>query len=365
MALPTSRTSAFRSFATRPLGRAILIAVAIPAVGWSFIYLGELIAVVAMLLLGLLLPITMGWKRPRQLAVAGLVILLLSSPVAGALETNLAFSPSPIASSSSALPDGNHGSVLQNASVGPFSGASGTNFTFGVDLFPKYVPPNETLTALVFVVSTCPTATGNVSSPDCSSGYPYFLQNHTFATPPNTTTHLRFNQKLPGPDIWWWTMYTETRATNGSYHYTFLSAGSGYPTIQGPVTGDWFSIYGIVLEQVYIYVFLYAGSVFYLALLAYTWFKVREARRKAAAAGSVLIPPAPPMAPGGGGATAGPAAIPSGPVEMHCPNCQAVVYESEKKCWKCGTPLGVAATPIADAPLPSSGPAQPPKSGTP
>ncbi|MCI4363427.1 MAG: hypothetical protein L3K13_03880 [Thermoplasmata archaeon] len=365
MATPTPRGSAFRTFATRPLGRALLIAVAIPAVGWSFIYLGELIAVVAMLLLGLLLPITMGWKRPRQLAVAGLVILLLSSPVAGALETNLAFSPSPVATSSAVLPDGNGGAVLQNASVGPFSGASGTNFTFKVDLFPKFVPPNETLTALVFVVSTCPTATGNVSSPLCSAGYPVFLQNHTFSSPPNATTQLRFHQKLPGPDIWWWTMYTETRAKNGSYHFSFLSAGSGYPTIQGPVTGDWFSIYGIVLEQVYIYIFLYAGSVFYLALLAYTWFKVREARRKAAAALGMPSAPAPPTLPAGSGPPEGPGAAASTPVERHCPKCQAVVYESEKKCWKCGTQLPAAPPATTDSPLPSGGSTPPPGGGSP
>jgi hypothetical protein len=362
VAVSTNRTSAFRTFATKPLGRALLIAIAIPAVGWSFIYLGELIAVVAMLLLGLLLPITMGWKRPRQLAVAGLVILLLSSPIAGALETNLAFTPSPIASSSTALPDGNGGAVLQNASVGPFSGGPGTNFSFGVDLFPRYVPPNETLTALVFVVSTCPTATGNVSSPDCSGGYPFFLQNHSFASPPNATTHLRFAQKLPGPDIWWWTMYTETRAKNGTYHYTFLSAGSGYPTIQGPVTGDWFSIYGIVLEQVYIYIFLYAGSVFYLALLAYTWFKVREAKKKAAAHAGFTVPSSS-SPPGGGPAPATPPGSPPALTEHYCPNCHAVVYESEKKCWKCGTSLSAPAAPV-DTPLPSLVGGPPPSGGS-
>ncbi|MCI4335064.1 MAG: hypothetical protein L3K04_05515 [Thermoplasmata archaeon] len=341
-----------RNFATRPWARALLIGIAIPVVGAAFIYLGEVVGIAAILLLGLVVPIYLGWKRPRQLAIAGLVILLLSAPVAGALETNLIFTPSPSASSANTLPGGNGGSILQNASVGPFSGGPGTNFSFGVDVFPKYDPPNTTLHDVVLVVSTCPTATGNQTSPFCSAGYPFYLQNHTFNVTPNATFHLVFHQALPGPDIWWWTMYAETRATNGSYHSSLLFTGPNYPTVEGPVTGSWGSIFGIIVGQVYLYMFLYLGIVYYLALLVYTWFKTREARRKAGA----TLPTAPPP-PGAPTSTAPPGTPPPAPAERHCPNCQAVVYESETQCWKCGTSLRPgAAPPTAGAPLPSTGP---------
>jgi hypothetical protein len=345
-----------RTLATRPWGRALLIAVAILAVAWSFIYLGEVIAIGAFLLLGLILPIYFGWKRPRQLAIAGLVVLLLAAPISAALETNLIRTPVPAAASATTLPDGNGGSVLQNASVGPFNGASGTNFTFVVDVYPQYLPPNTSLRDVVFVVSTCPTATGNQSSPYCSAGYPFFLQNRTFPTSPNATFELTFHQQLPGPDIWWWTMYAQTQNSSGGYHTTFLQAGQGYSTIEGPVTGAWTDIFGIVVGQVYLYMFLYLGIVYYLALLAYTWFKVRESKRKSASG----IPPAPAAPSTSAGGSSGPASAQSAPSEEHCPKCNAVVYPNESQCWKCGTPLRGpgSATPSA-APLPSGGPPPP------
>jgi hypothetical protein len=346
-----------RTLATRGWGRALLIAIAIVAVAWSFIYLGEVIAIGAFLLLGLILPIYFGWKRPRQLAIAGLVVLLLAAPISATLETNLIRTPVPVATSATTLPDGNGGAVLQNASVGPFNGASGTNFTFDVDVYPQYLPPNTTLLDVVFVVSTCPTATGNQSSPYCSAGYPFFLQNHTFASTPNSTVELAFHQKLPGPDIWWWTMYAQTRNTSGGYHTIFLLAGQGYSTIEGPVTGAWTDIFGIVVGQVYLYMFLYLGIVYYLALLAYTWFKVRESKRKTAAGVPSAPAPPPPASPGAPTTAASPT-----PAEEHCPKCNAVVYPNESQCWKCGTPLrGPGSATPASAPLPSSGAPPPTK----
>jgi hypothetical protein len=344
-----------RTFASRSWGRALLLAVAIAVVAWSFIYLGEVIAIGAFLLLALILPIYLGWKRPRHLAIAGLVVLLLAAPISGALETNLIRTPVPVAASANTLPDGNGGSVLQNASVGPFNGVSGTNFSFVVDVFPRYLPPNTSLVDVVLVVSTCPTATGNQSSPFCSAGYPFFLQNRTFATSPNATFEITFHQQLPGPDIWWWTIYAQTQNTSGGYHTTFLLAGQGYSTIEGPVTGSWTDIFGIVVGQVYLYMFLYLGIIYYLALLAYTWFKVRESKRKSPGGTFPASAPLPPPPPG----SAPPPQSPS-PSEEHCPKCNAVVYPNESQCWKCGTPLRGpgSATPSA-APLPSGGPPPP------
>lgn len=353
LAAPSPAPLTLRTLATRPWGRAILVAIAILAVGAGFIYVGEIIAIGAILFFALILPIYLGWKRPRQLAIAGLVVLLLASPLAAALDTNLVRTPSPVTSSATTLPDGNGGAVLQNATVGPYLGSGGTNFTFSVDVFPQYLPTNTTLVDVVLVVSTCPTATGNQSSPYCSAGYPVYLQNRTFASPPNASFELTFHQKLPAPDIWWWTIYEQTINRSGGYHTTFVQASPGYPTIQGPITGSWYDTFGIIVGQVYLLIFLYLGIVYYLALLAYTWFKTREARRKAVRG----LPP-PPPAP----SPTTPVGAPTGssspaPAELHCPKCNAVVYANESRCWKCGTPLrGGGATTPASAPLPSGSP---------
>jgi hypothetical protein len=345
-----------RGFGTKPLGRAILLGVAIVVTGVALAEVGLLIAIGTMLLLGLLLPIYTGWKRPRHLAIVGLVLILLIAPVTTALSTEMYRAPSPIVASSNSAPYGYGGSVLQNAYVTPFTGDSSTNFSFLVDVYPQFDPPNVTNLRIFFFVSSCPTATGNVTPPSCGSGYPYFQQiervNHSATGP----IHLAFNQQLPSPDVWWWTMFANFTLANGSAQYSFVQdLTSGYSTVQGPVTGSWLDTFGLILPQLYLLVALYLGIPFYVALLAYVWFKAREARRKGLQGGGAPAPgPAPSEKPGGGGAT--PASGP--PVESHCPNCQAVVYPTESKCWKCGKPLPASAA--SSAPLPSSsGPSRP------
>jgi hypothetical protein len=340
-----------RGFATRPLGRVVLIGAAVVLTGVSFIYLTAIIGIAAMILVGLALPIYMGWKRPRGLAIAGLVILLLAAPLASALVVNEYYQPVGPASSDAT----NGGSVLQDATVSPFSATGASTFTFTVHLYPQYMDANTTLVNLTLFVSTCPEATlPNQTTAVCSTPYPSFMQVKTYNGTPNATQVVSFSQRLSGPNLWWWTFYAATRNSTDHINYILLDAGNGYQDVQGPVVGDFLGILGIVILPVYFEVFFYAGLVFYVVLLFYTWFKVREARRKAA-----QPPTAPPVAPPGTAALPTPAGAPAAaaPAEQRCPKCSAVVYPNETQCWKCGTPL-TGGPSAASAPLPSGG--QPP-----
>jgi hypothetical protein len=256
-----------KSFATKPLGKAVLIAVAILTLLGSFIYLGELVAIAAILIFGLALPIYFGWKRPRTLALAGLVILLIAAPLASVGEATILRTPGPDISSASQLPYGKGGSVLQGAHVTPYTGPQGGLYTFTVVANPAYVPPNDThLLYLVLFVSTCPGATGS-SDPTCPSGYPFYSQNHTFASNVTIAQTVTFNQSLPGANIWWWQMGATVRNVSGALVWIFLQGQSGFSGQQGPVSGNFLSTVGIVIPTVFLAMFFYPGIVFFFALL--------------------------------------------------------------------------------------------------
>jgi hypothetical protein len=360
-----------KGFATRPLGRAALIAVAIVTLGVGVIYLGPLLGVAILLLFGLALPIYLGWRRPRSLAIAGLVILLLAAPLAAVLATEQYYQPSPAASSPGGLGETN-GSFLQNGVVAPFSSTNGRVFTFSVTVSPSHLNTSWHLVNLTLFVSTCPDATTpNDSASSCPVPYPSFTQVHPFNGTPTGETTVTFTQRLPAPNLYWWIVYATCNFTtrpagggNGTGHwgYIWLQATSGYVDVQGPVVGDFLSILGIVILPVYELVLVYPGLIFYVALLVYTYYKARQARRSGPVGpppGAPGSAPAPPSGPPISGAAP---ATPGAPrEELHCPKCGAVVYPNESQCWKCGTPLGAG----GDAPLPSgpggpSGPAPPP-----
>jgi YVTN family beta-propeller protein len=96
----------FRRFLRSPPGKALLIAVAIGIVVGSMVYVEELIAILAMLVGGLALPIYAGLKRPRYLALSGLVILLLSAPLGAIGFTQEVRSPTPAGSSDPSIASG-------------------------------------------------------------------------------------------------------------------------------------------------------------------------------------------------------------------------------------------------------------------
>jgi hypothetical protein len=348
-----SRTG-FRGFATRPLGQIVLLVVAVLVVAAGAVYLGALLTIFLILLFGLALPIYLGLKIPRRLAVLGIVIYLLAGPVAAVLDAQQTLVPSPAAQSFGE----NGGNVFQNAQVHPYNGNGGQNYTFQLTVDPSYLYPNTTLVNLTLFVSTCPDSS-RANDPTilaCQTPYPSYEQ--VLATPNLTsTTTYSFHQKLPGPNVFWWIVWgTFVYASNHTACNTnciFLNANNNYLCIEGPVTGSFGAIVGVVIVAVYLDLLLYPVIAFFAALAFYAWFKSRERRRKAEQAAA--------RGPGGGpgapaaGAAAGPGSGSTGP-EMRCPKCSAVVYANESQCWKCGAPLGAAA---GAAPLPS-GPAPPP-----
>jgi hypothetical protein len=371
----------FRRFLTTPIGKALLIAVTILIVFAAFVYGGSdgvLLAIPAFLIFGLAAPIWAGLKRPRYLALSGLVVILLVAPISTAVITQTIYTPYPPISScstsnSATLCTGYPGAspVLENASVSPYSGGSSTNFTWTVNVYPSHLPRgNATVWNVSLYISTCPGATSGTSPPPwCSAGYPFTqltrtlnLSNTSGATSPYP---LQFHDVIGSNAIWDWQMgvYTLNSSTKQFYFQTLVGDPT-YNGIEGPVVGSFGVTYSSVIGGIYFDVFLFLGAPFYLVLLVYVLFKGRERRRQEAqrrAAGPV--PPTGGTGPGGAGgppaggitsgtATAGGTASAT-PTERSCPNCNAVVYANESKCWKCGADL---TSTRASAPLPSNPP---------
>ncbi len=329
--------SSIKAFVAKPAGRIVLLAFITLILAGAVFYTGYFLAIPIFILSGLGLPIYLGWKRARLLALVGLAALLVAGPIVSAAEVSLLRSPSPAAFSSAAAPYS--GSVLQNATVHPFTGSPGDTYTFSVDVRPAYLPTNSSpLLWVDLFLSTCPGATGN-SSPFCGGlgSYPFILGNHSYTgSAPSTVT---FSEKLSGPNVWWWTIGAGYRdlANRSQLTWVWLIVMNGYTTVEGPVTGDFLSTMSLVVLPIYLAIFLYPGLVFFLGLLVYLFLKRRQRVRMG-------LPPAAPAA-GKGGAPA-PARK-----EAACPKCGAVVYEGEARCWKCGTALGES----KDQPLASGG----------
>lgn len=341
-----------RRFLATPPGLAVLLVVAVLTLTGSFLYLGPFLAIVAFLLFGLAVPIYAGWKRLRILALFGLAALVISGPIISALYVGTVVRvPSASADSSSALPYGNGGPILQGAQVAPFTSDGDGPFNFSVTVNPANVPANASPPLwLDLFISTCPGATGN-SSPYCGGGYPFYLYNLTLTNLTGPTVES-FNVRLPAPNVWWWQMATAYLAagngTNRSVVWVFLTPASGYSGVQGPISGDFLSTFELVLVPLYLDLFIYPGLVFFLGLALYAYLKYRQARR--AAQGGAPAEPTPAEGAAKGGAA------PPGAGERTCPNCQAVVYASETSCWKCGQALPPVSAPSEALP---SGPPKP------
>jgi hypothetical protein len=345
----------FRRFVQTPAGRALLPAISIAVVFATYVYVSTLLAIPAILVFGLAVPIWAGLKRPRYLALSGLVIILLVGPLATVAITQEIRTPiGPVSSDSTTSANGT-GPVLLNAQVSPYNGGTSTSFNWTVTLQPQYAPfGTKGLLGVSLYISSCPGATGN-SSPYCNSGYSLTNLTHNYTTPPTTTTELSFNYAIGSVGIWDWQMGAFLRnSTTNNLTYIFLVGDPTYNGIEGPVVGTWSDTFAELLPTVYLNGLLFLGLPFYLILILYMFFKSRETRRKEAqrrAAG--------PVPPGGGEATAaagpppgsdappGPSAAPAA-AERTCPNCNAVVYANETTCWKCGAtlPAPVGGTPL-------------------
>lgn len=345
----------------RPVGRSLWLAFTIVVVGFGWAYASILLAIPAFLILGLALPIFWGIKRPRYLAIAGVVVIVLVAPIVGALYTQQILAPAAPAASSPTAPDGHLGSVLQNANVAPFQGSTSTNFTWSVTIFPKYFG-NASLTpsSLHLYLSTCPGATSN-NSVNCI-GVSYLFKELNQTVPANLSPAKNytytFHWTIGVLGIWDWQMSLELNNSSNVSNpaFVFLVGDPTYNSIEGPVVGDFGQIFESFLGDLYFYSALLLGLPFYFVLLLWMYLKQRERRRKEerqrsagpippTSSGSGPGPPAAPLA-----ADAGKAAGPP-PGEAACPNCGAVVYPAEAKCWKCGSALpGGAAVP--SKPLP-------------
>ncbi len=340
------RRRGVKAFLSGPIGRILLIVIAILAVLGAFLFAGVLFAILAVLVFGLGIPIWVGASQPRYLAILGVCVLAVSPALITAVEVPLILTPPGVSGSS----DG----VMQNATVTPFLGSAGTNFTWTVQVFPSNLPAGQNTINLTLYVSTCPGATGN-SSPYCSAGYPLYwvgvgIPNLTRLAPTTVTIHFA----IPSSNIWNWQMglyYGQyNHATNRFQNLTFdlLAGDPTYNAIEGPVTTDWTGVYYLLVGSIYLSTLLYLGLAFFIALLVYVIFRLRRQRKQQAVQRARPPPPvassAMPLAstPTGGGGAAGPPSAPTSPPpkEVGCPNCGAVVYPNETFCWKCGSALG-------------------------
>jgi hypothetical protein len=345
--------SLIKAFFAKPLGRIILLIIIALVLAGSAIYLGYLIAIPVFLLVGLALPIYLGWTRPRTLFLVGLSALLVAGPIVTAGTVSLLLTPSPAVGGPVFSPFTQ--SVFQNASVHPYYQSSGGDFTFTADVNPAFLPNGSQPKVLWidFFLSTCPNALSNNSSACGGAGaYPYHFQNFTYNSSAKQT--VQFVQSIGGVNVWWWTMGAGYVNSTGHINWVYLAPGNGYSTAEGPVTGAYLSIYTLILPAIYFTVFIYPGLVFFLGVLVYLFLKMRQ-RRRAGGAPSVPAPVVPSTSGTPATSSTPSPGAPSRP-ELACPNCGAVVYAGETRCWKCGTPLTSGPSPPAsatDQPLPS------------
>jgi len=350
----------FRGFFQSRVGRIVLIVIAVGVVFGTYAYVATILAIPVFLLIGLGLPIYFGVKRPRYLAVLGLVVLVAVAPLATVIFSQELLIPPGTASSAGAAPYEVGGSVLQNASVSPFSGTPTTMFTWNVTLYPKFLntsfdTTNWSNASLDLFVSSCPGAT-SANLAYCGSGYSFILDLHNFteASRPGNGTVVTFQARVPADGIWSWQMELLLQNTsNLSTPYKFELVGDPtYDGLEGPIVGGFPVVYDALLVTVYEIDLVYLGIPFYFILVIYMWFKGREARHKdavaraerakAAARPTTASGKPPPEGSGSGPPAAGPpgASPPPATSELACPSCGAVIYPNEPKCWKCGASLG-------------------------
>jgi hypothetical protein len=359
-----------RRFVQTPVGKALLIALTILVVFASFVYVETLIAIPAFLLVGLAVPIWLGIKVPRYLALSGLVVILLTAPLSDVAITQEIMTPIGAASSGGSLPYGNGGAVMQSAAVSPYVGGTSTNFTWTVTIYPQYLPganssshTNSSVLWLALYISTCPGATGN-NSPSCSQPYPFHAINDSSVAGITTTTTVTFHYIIGSENIWEWQMGLSFRnATSHGIGFILLQGDPMYNGLEGPVVGSFSSVFATLIPTLYIEFLLYLALPYFFVLLVYMIFKRRERSRQDAArrASGGQPPPRAPDSPPAStlptgedapAATTAAATAAATAGEGACPNCGAVVYANEKTCWKCGTDL--TAKP-ADKPLRSTG----------
>jgi hypothetical protein len=367
-------TGGLRGFFRTAPGKVAFLLLVIGATFGTFTYVSTVLAIPILMVMGIGFPVYLGLRRPRFLALSALVVLIAVAPLSTLVFSDELLIPPAAVSSPGAGPYETGGSVLQNATISPFSGASGTNFTWNVTVYPRFLQAslngtNWSNDSLKLFVSTCPGATSPNAS-YCGGGFTLITLSQRFSSHagPANGTVFTFHRPIASNGIWSWQIELVIQNTsNASTPYLIsLSGDPAYNGIEGPIVGGFATAYGALIGTVYEIELIYLGLPFYFILLLYVWFKQREARRKQmirrAAQSMAAASPAPgggpstPAASGpGGGPPAPPAATPA-TSELACPSCGAVIYANETKCWKCGAGLG---SPAGGTPLPTGGPPPP------
>ena len=346
----------FRRFLSTTPGKVVIIVLAFLVVFATNAYVSVVVAIPAILLFGLAVPIWAGLKRPRFIALLGLVVVLTVAPVVTVVFTQEILTPVGVANSSNTLSASNGQPVMKNATVHPFTGTTSTVFTWTVMIYPQNHPVgNTTPYSLYLYISSCPGATGN-NSPYCTQPYTLIVLNQSLNSSATSPYPATFQEKIGSNGVWEWQMGVYTKnSTTGVPYFQLLVGDPTYNGIEGPVIGGFGTIYGDLLPSVYFQDILFLAAPFYFVLLIYMLFKNRERRRQEAqqraptlvpqeegsagtapttAKGSPLPsaqkPPGPSAGPPGSAATA---------PELNCPKCNAVVYAGEESCWKCGAVL--------------------------
>ncbi|MCI4348288.1 MAG: hypothetical protein L3J97_06705, partial [Thermoplasmata archaeon] len=254
--------SSIKAFVAKPLGRIALLSFISLALAGSSIYLGYLIAIPVFLLTGIGLPIYLGWSRPRTLFLVGLAALLIAGPIVTVGTVSLLLTPSPAVNGEIFAPHTQ--SVLQNASVHPYYRSASGNFTFSANVNPAFLTAGSgpKVVLVVLSVTTCPDALidiqnvlvrNNASSCGAPGTYPFHSANFTYNA--STAIAVSFVQKLGGVNVWWWTMGAEYLNASGKVAWLYLTPTNGYTLAEGPVTGDYLSIYLLILPAIYFTVF--------------------------------------------------------------------------------------------------------------
>ena len=343
-----SISSRIKAFAGTVPGYAILLALISLTVAASVIYLGTIFGAISLLIFAFGVPIYLGWgKTLRHFLLVALVVCLVTPPIATAFLSNELVTPSPAYVS----PDG----VLQQAVVSPFQSTSAT-FNFSVEVQPSKLPKDYRLTQIFLWVTNCPTDT-NSSRGSCGSAHETFLNLTTPVTPTQQnvtgTFPVSFQQSLPGGQIFYFEFFTW--GVNTTSTAALSSSCTGPPGqgicgfAEGPVTGTYGTIYGLVILELYV-LMAELAIVLIVAILFYRFIKMREKRRndmaKEAAGGeptktetteSSSADSSAPLASGGSSA---PASKPSSKAAgTRCPQCGASVKAGEEFCWKCGHKL--------------------------
>ncbi len=231
-----------------PYGRAALPAATILITFGTYVYISSLLAIPAILVFGLGVPIWAGLKRPKYLALSGLVIILLVAPISSAALVQEIRTPvGPIDSGSTTSFNGT-GSVLAYAEVSPATGNASTNFTWSAIVQPQYTPPGYGSPAGVELIVTSCSGALSSTAPDCPP-FSFREFTHTFSAALGPPTSVVFHYQIGAVGEWYWQMAVllpngTSGAAPGTISPFYLTGDGANNGINGPLVLPYSTTYG-------------------------------------------------------------------------------------------------------------------------